>query len=289
MNAASQPNIAGADSQAITRSSQSNLAHAFIALKPERRRAATTFYAFCRVIDDIADEPGRSREEKERELALWKRAIGEAFDGEPPMAEEVRAMIQKYSISPELLVEIIRGCEMDLAPVRYATFEDLRLYCYRVASVVGLVSIEIFGYKNPATRRYAVELGYALQLTNIVRDVAKDLENEGRIYLPVEDLERFGATPEDLARHKGGPRFRDLMAFEAARAEEFFAKAVAELMPEDRRSMAAAEIMRRVYHRLLQRMKADGFRIFDRNYRLKRAEKIGIVLWVLFLGSFGRR
>jgi phytoene synthase len=173
---------------------------------------------------------------------------------------------------------------MDLQPVRFATFEDLRLYCYRVASVVGLVSIEIFGYTNPATRRYAVELGYALQLTNIIRDVAKDLANEGRIYLPQEDLKRFGITPEDLQERKGGPQFEKMMAFQAARAETYYARAVAELPPEDRRSMAAAEIMRRVYYRLLGKIRDDRFRVFDRFHRLNKLQKLAIVARVLLLG-----
>lgn len=284
MNAASPPSLSLPDSAAITRASNSNLALAFIALPPERRRAAITFYAFCRVIDDIADEPVRPIEEKQRQLAEWKRAVGEPFEGEPSMAAEVRAMIERYKIDAGLLKDIIRGCEMDLMPVRFATFEDLCLYCYRVASVVGLVSIEIFGYRNASAKRYAVELGYALQLTNILRDVSKDLANEGRIYLPQEDLDRFGVTADDLVKRKGGPHFRELMAFEAARAEDFFAKAAAELAPEDCRSMAAAEIMSRVYHRILRRMRRDGFRVFDKDYRLRKVEKAGIVLWVLLFG-----
>ena len=285
MNAASQPNSPVPNSQEITRSSKSNLALAFIALTPERRKAATTFYAFCRVVDDIADEPGLPLLEKERQLKEWKRAVCGPFQGEPALAAEVRSMLDQYRIAPDLLLEIIQGCEMDLVPARYPTFEELRMYCYRVAGVVGLVSIEIFGYRNPATKQYAIELGYALQLTNILRDVGTDLANDGRIYLPLEDMARFGVTPADLVERAGGPRFRELMAFEAARAEEFFAKAVAALSREDRRSMAAAEIMRRIYHRLLQRMKRDGFRVFDRRYRLRRAEKLGIILWVLVFGK----
>lgn len=270
-----------ATAEAITRSSKSNLALAFVALPPERRRDITTFYAFCRVIDDIADEPGQPQPEKERQLADWKRALGEPFEGEPPLAAEVRSLIQKYCLRKELLLELIRGCEMDLSPVRFQTYEDLRLYCYRVASVVGLVSIEIFGYTHPGTQRYAVELGYALQLTNILRDVAKDLENEGRIYLPLEDLARFGITPECLALHHGGPRFRELMEFESERAEALYARAIAELPPEDRRSMAAAEMMRRIYHRLLRKMQRDGFRVFKKQYRLSKLEKLAIMASVL--------
>ena len=266
---------------AITCSSKSSFALAFLALPPERRRDLTTFYAFCRVIDDIADEPGPSPEEKARQLGEWKRALREPFAGEPLLAAEVRALMAKYRIPADLLAELIQGCEMDLAPARYPTGEELQRYCYRVASVVGLVSIEIFGYRNPATQRYAVELGYALQWTNILRDVAKDLANGGRIYLPLDDLARFGITPEDLALRQGGPRFGELMTFEAGRAETFYTRAVAALPPEDRQAMAAAEIMRRIYHRLLQKMRRDGFRVFEKHYRLGKLEKLGIAARVL--------
>ena len=268
--------------EAITRSSKSNFALAFLALPPERRRDLTTFYAFCRVIDDIADEPGPAPEEKARQLADWKRALGEPFAGEPSLAAEVRALMAKYNLSAELLGELIQGCAMDITPARYETWEDLRRYCYRVASVVGLASIEIFGYRHPATRRYALELGYALQWTNILRDVARDLANGGRIYLPLADLARFGITPEDLALRKGGPRFGEFMAFAAGRAETLYARAVAELPPEDRRSMAAAEIMRRIYHRLLRKMRRDGFRVFEKQYRLGKLEKLALAARVLF-------
>ena len=277
MNATPSPPSA----EDITRSSQSNFALAFLALPPERRRDITTFYAFCRVIDDIADEPGPSPAEKKRHLATWKRALCEPFAGEPPLASEVRALMAKYRLRQELLVELIQGCEMDLPPARYQTSEDLLRYCYRVACVVGLASIEIFGYRNPATQRYAVELGYALQWTNILRDVAKDLANGGRIYLPLADLARFNITPEDLALRQGGPRFGELMAFEAERAEAFYARALAALPPEDRRSMAAAEMMRRIYHRLLRKMGRDGFRVFQKQYHLGKLEKLGIAARVL--------
>lgn len=270
--------------ETITQASKSNLALAFIALPPERRRDITVFYAFCRVVDDIADEPGPPPAEKKRRLEAWKRALGEPFEGEPSLAAEVRALIAKYRLDPGLLLEVIRGCEMDLAPARYGTFDELLGYCYRVASAVGLVSIEIFGYRNPATREYAVQLGYALQLTNIVRDVAKDLANGGRVYLPLADLERFGITPEDLAERRGGPRFAELMAFEAGRAEAFYARAAGALPPEDRASMLPAEMMRRVYFRLLQKMRRDGFRVFETSYRLGKLEKLAIVTRALLLG-----
>jgi len=274
-------NAAPSNAEAITRSSKSSFAFAFLALPPERRRDLTTFYAFCRVIDDIADEPGLSPGEKTRQLADWKRALGEPFAGEPPLAHALRGLMAKYGIRADLLAELIQGCEMDLTLVRYETSDELQRYCYRVASVVGLASIEIFGYRNPATQRYAIELGHALQWTNILRDVAKDLANGGRIYLPLEDLARFGITPEDLALRQGGPRFGELMAFEAERAETFYRRALAALPPEDRHSLAAAEIMRCIYHRLLRKMRRDGFRVFEKQYRLGKLEKLALTARVL--------
>jgi len=260
----------------ITRASKSNLALAFVALGRERREDITIFYAFCRVIDDIADSTELSVEEKARDLTAWRRWLRVGTPDEPALARDLRGVIAKYSLTPAMLEEIIDGVEMDLHNVRYNSFEELRLYCYRVASAVGLVSIEIFGYRNPACRQYAIELGLALQTTNIIRDVGKDLSN-GRVYLPQQDLARFDYSEEDLRLRKYNEPFLRLMEFEAARAEEFFANA-AELLPrEDRRSMVAAEIMRSVYQALLRRMKADCFRVFEKEYRLSRLEKSGHV------------
>ncbi len=260
----------------ITRESKSNLALAFVALGRERREDITVFYAFCRVVDDIADSNEMESEEKERALADWRRWIRNPEENEPALAGDVRALYGKYAIKPEMLDEIIDGVAMDLGTVRYASFEELRLYCYRVASAVGLVSIEIFGYRNPACREYAIELGLALQVTNIIRDVGKDLLND-RIYLPQEDLGQFGYSETQLRTRSYNDAFVRLMEFEAARAEEFFARAAAILPREDRRSMVAAEIMASVYHALLGRMKADRFRVFDKEYRLSKIEKGGRV------------
>jgi phytoene synthase len=161
---------------------------------------------------------------------------------------------------------------MDIGTRRYATWDELRVYCHRVASAVGLVSIEIFGYKNVRCRDYALALGLALQLTNIIRDVAKDLQ-AGRVYLPAQDLARFNYSEMDLRNRVTDSRFNQLMNFEAARAESFFA-AASELLPaEDRRSMLPAEIMHSIYQRLLRRMKLDDFRVFQKAYRLNKLEK----------------
>lgn len=260
------------DAQQITRESKSNLALAFVSLGAEQRRDITTFYAFCRLIDDIADSPELSVAEKAERLTAWRRSLSAAQSGEPPLAAEVRRVVAKYRLTPPMLEEIIAGVEMDLSIARYATFEDLRLYCYRVASAVGLVSIEIFGYTNPLCREYAIELGLALQTTNIIRDVGKDLRVD-RVYLPQDELAQFGYTEPNLFAHTHDDRFVALMEFQAKRSHAFYEKAAALLPREDRRSMVAAEIMGAVYRDLLRRIQRDRFRVFDKEYRLNRLQK----------------
>jgi phytoene synthase len=258
----------------ITRASKSNLALAFVSLSGKRRRDITTFYAFCRLIDDISDDNERDLASKRRELALWRRSLRGKTNHEPALAGPVRQLIAAYPITPEMLEEIITGVEMDIDLRRYATWEELRVYCYRVASAVGLVSIEIFGYTNPRCRDYAVQLGLALQVTNIIRDVSADL-SAGRIYLPGEDLARFRYSEADLEQYTYDNRFIELMRFEADRARRFFAEAAHLLPGEDRRSMVPAEIMRSIYEALLRRMQRDDFRVFDKNYRLNILAKAG--------------
>lgn len=258
----------------ITRQSKSNLALAFISLGRERKRDITVFYAFCRVIDDIADSAQFDAAQKEIRLAAWREMLRGACADEPLLAREVRGLIDKYSLPIDILEEIIAGVEMDLSISRYATFEELRVYCYRVASAVGLVSIEIFGYRNARCKEYALELGLALQMTNIIRDVGKDLRS-GRIYLPQEDVARFGYSELELQDRQHNERFVRLMEFEAARAREFFSRAAAALPPEDRRAMVPAEIMSSIYRGLLRRMELDQFRVFEKEYRLSGLEKVG--------------
>jgi 15-cis-phytoene synthase len=257
----------------ITRQSKSNLALAFISLGRERKRDITVFYAFCRVIDDIADSE-LDVAQKQLRLAAWRKRLRGASADEPLLAREVRSLIEKYSLPIDLLEEVIAGVEMDLSISRYGTFEELRVYCYRVASAVGLVSIEIFGYRNARCKEYALELGLALQITNIIRDVGKDLRS-GRIYLPQEDLARFRYSEAELQARQHNKRFVCLMEFEAARAREFFSRAAAALPPEDRRAMVPAEIMSSIYRGLLRRMELDQFRIFEKEYRLSGLEKMG--------------
>jgi 15-cis-phytoene synthase len=262
-----------AEAAEITRASKSNLALAFVALDRERRRDITVFYAFCRIIDDVVDASTLDVDQKQQALNLWRAALRSSQPNESEIAPPIRALIDKYKIDISLFEEIIAGVEMDLRISRYATFDDLRLYCYRVASAVGLVSIEIFGCHDPRAKDYAINLGLALQMTNIIRDVARDLRQD-RIYLPQEDLARFNCAEHDLQDRQYNSRFVALMEFEAERAENFFAQARAAFPAQDRQSLVAAEIMRSVYYAILQRMKRDRFRVFEKEYRLSKLEKV---------------
>jgi phytoene synthase len=266
------------EAQAITKKSKSNLAFAFISLPKQKRDDITTFYAFCRHVDDAADDPGIPIEERRLWLKGWRRWLVQCEEGEPAFAGQVRKIIEKYSIDRQLFEEILLGVEADLNPVRFKNFSELSEYCYRVASAVGLVSIEIFGYRNPGTKIYADRLGMALQLTNIIRDIDKDLKNEGRIYLPLDELDLFGYSEEALRKRRHDKSFLRLMQYQADRARSFYREACRVLPREDRRSMVAAEGMRAIYFTLLKRIERDGFRVFEKEYRLTRAEKGMIIL-----------
>ena len=265
----------------ITQASKSNLALSFISLGRERRHDITVFYAFCRVIDDIADDGDLPVDEKRRRLIEWRECLRAPRPDESPFAADVRSLMSKYSLGPEMFEEIIAGVEMDLTIQRYQTFDELRVYCYRVASAVGLVSIEIFGYQNAACKEYAIQLGLALQMTNIIRDVGKDL-GAGRIYLPLEDLAHFDYSERQLQDRQYNDRFVRLMQFEADRARQFFVRASEILPREDRRSMVAAEIMASIYRGLLRRMELDKFRVFEKEYTLNKLEKTGRIAAQLF-------
>jgi phytoene synthase len=261
----------------ITRKSGSNLAFAFFCLPKEKRRDISIFYAFCRHVDDIADDPGLPTEERRARLESWRSWIRRSSPGEPDFAGEIRELIRKYSLKVLHFEDILNGVEMDLRQVRFTTFAELSEYCYRVASAVGLISIEIFGYKNERCRDYAYYLGLALQLTNIIRDVGSDLTNGGRIYLPLDELAKFNYSEEELVQRKYDDRFVALMRFQAERAHAYFQRATESLPAEDHRSMKAAELMREVYFKLLTRIENDHFRVFKKKYRLSRPEKLWII------------
>jgi 15-cis-phytoene synthase len=273
--------------QEITKKSQSNLALAFFALPRQRRAAITIFYAFCRHIDDLADDAIRPLDERLAALRAWRAALRGPVLGEMSFAAEMREVIRQYRIDLRYLDDILDGVESDLRPGRFQSFSDLSRYCYRVASAVGLVSIEIFGYRNPRTRRYAYILGHALQLTNIIRDIEVDLRNGGRIYLPLSEIAQYGYSEEQLLRRAYNRQFLGLMQAQAERARGFFREARRLLPREDVRSMVAAELMRATYFRLLQKIEADRFRMFYRRYRLGTTEKLLMITLALSSNCLG--
>jgi 15-cis-phytoene synthase len=249
-------------------------------------------YAFARRGDDVADGD-LAPEVAARQLALHRQALdhcysrpgwpelGSCLSGLPGNAKaEFRALadcIHRYQIPRQHFDDLILGFEMDLRGTCYRTFDDLSVYCYRVAATIGLIAIEIFGYRNPQTREYAVKLGTALQLVNILRDLESDARR-GRVYLPQEELERFGVQPEQLAQGRYSTPFAHLMSFQSERALQYFASARRLLPPEDRRSMVAAEIMAAIYWRLLRLIRQQGYNVFGRRVRLSRTAK----LWTAF-------
>ena len=268
------------ESRSITNKSRSNLALAFVLLPKAKREGMTALYAFCREVDDVADEDSVPVETRRAQLAAWRADIARACQGARPefgVNQELQPIIARDHLPFDLFNELIRGVEMDLDIKRYETFEDLEGYCYRVASVVGLLSIEIFGYKNPACREYADALGKALQLTNILRDVRTDAER-GRIYLPLAEMRRFGVTEAEILRFEYSRRFHDLAAHVAARARHFYQLARKTLPPEDRRSMASAELMGSVYWGLLRKLEKQQFDVFGpRPTKLSKAQKLLLI------------
>jgi 15-cis-phytoene synthase len=260
----------------ITRRSRSSFYYAFILLPPERRRALNAVYAFCRFIDDIADD--ESIREPAALLTRWREELDRVYAGVPTRAlsRALADSARRFSIPRIYFEEIIAGVEMDLSRTRYQTFEELRPYCYRVASALGLICIEIFGYRNPSAKIYAENLGLALQLTNILRDVREDAAR-GRIYLPLEDLARFNVTEDEILGGVYSSNFVSLMDFEARRARQLYAAAQMALAAEDRSTLLTAEAMRLIYGALLARIIKSNYRVLDRRHRLSAPHKLYLV------------
>lgn len=279
---ASRPGLSVSLSARLTRQSGTSFYYAFRVLPAHKRRAIYALYSFCRVVDDCVDEPGG---EGEAGLRRWAEEVRRCYDGKPAteLGQDLAAALFEFPIPRGCFEDVVAGCRMDLTTTRYATFADLRTYCERVASAVGLAAIEIFEYTDPATRRYAVELGVALQLTNILRDVGTDAAR-GRIYLPQEDLARFGLTEAELLaaieRGTPSPAVRDLLAFQAARARAHFERARELLPAADRRAMTPAEIMGAVYGALLDEIVRRGYPLGGR-VALSRPRKAWIALRTL--------
>ncbi len=265
----------------LTRRSGSNFYYSFLFLPRRKREAMYALYAFCRTVDDAVDQGAGSPSDQRRVLAEWRAELRRAYAGRPslPIAVRLAEVIRDYPIPREHLEAILDGVEMDIDKRRYASFEELYEYCYRVAAAVGLACIEIFGYSDLRARDYAVNLGVALQLTNILRDLRTDAER-GRIYLPVDELRRFGYAEEDLLRGRYTQPFFELMRFQADRTHAYYRAARAALPRADRRRLVAAEIMGVIYHALLRTIEARRFHVFERRIRLSAPRKLALALRV---------
>ena len=270
----------GSLSASLTRKSRSNFYFAFLALPKPRREALYAVYAFCRTVDDVADlgsDPAAQR----AGLARWREDVARCFTSgatpDHPIARQLQTAVRAFPIPRAALEAIIDGCEMDLDRVRYETAEELEPYCYRVASAVGLCCIEIFGYTDPRAREYAINLGKALQLTNIMRDVGADAR-VGRVYLPQRDLKDFGVAEEDLVAGRHGDAFVRLMEHQAVRARRFYAAAAAAYPAVDARSLVPAEIMGRIYHALLEEIELRRFAVFGERVTVPARRKAAIAL-----------
>ena len=275
----------------LTRQSGTSFYYAFLILPEAKRRAIYALYAFCRVVDDCVDEPDG---EREAGLARWTAELDKAYAGAPEteLGRELAETVARFPIPRGAFEDIVAGCRMDLTTRRYATFAELRVYSERVASAVGLASIEIFGYDDPGTRDYAIELGLALQLTNILRDIAQDARRD-RIYLPLEDLVRFGVNEAELLaavddpRASRSPGLRELLAFEAERARSHYAAAARALPERDRHAMRAAEIMGAVYRAVLEEWARRGHPVAGARVQLAKPRKLWIALRTLARDAWG--
>jgi phytoene synthase len=258
----------------LTRQSGSNFYYSFLFLPRPKREAIYALYAFCRTVDDVVDQPGGTPAEQRQVLAEWRSELALAYEGRPtvPLAIRLAEVVRAFPVPRSHLEAVLDGVEMDLDKRRYATFDELFEYCYRVAAAVGLSCIEVFGYTDPRAREYAVNLGVALQLTNILRDLRTDAER-GRIYLPMDEVRRFGYTEDDLLHGRPTPAYLALMRFQADRIHAYYRAARASLPRVDRRRLVAAEIMRVIYQEVLRTIEARQFRVFDHRVRLSTPRK----------------
>ncbi|HXG67165.1 MAG TPA: presqualene diphosphate synthase HpnD [Blastocatellia bacterium] len=272
----------------LDHATSSNFYYSFVLLPAARRRAINDVYAFCRTLDDIVDQDHSDRDPC-AELQAWREEVEACYAGYPdtPLGERLLDSIAEFALPKQPFLDIIDGMEMDLQWHSYQTFADLREYCYRVASAVGLICIEIFGYESPRAREYAVNLGLALQLTNILRDLKEDVAR-GRIYIPLEDLEQFGYSQKDLHANLYNAPFIELMKYEHRRAKYYFDRAAASLPEADRNSLFAAEIMGTIYRELLDGIAAAQYDVFRNRITVPKMRRMKIALNLWLRSKFGR-
>lgn len=262
--------------------SGSSFYYSFLFLEPKRRQAITALYAFCREVDDVVDECPDQQVARTK-LAWWRGEVQALYEGRPshPVTQALMGSLRQFSLPQEQLQEIIDGMEMDLEQVRYPDFKALHLYCYRVASVVGLLAAEIFGYTERQTLKYAHDLGLAFQLTNIIRDVGEDARR-GRVYLPQDELQRFGVSADDLLHARYSENFRRLMAFQVERARNMYAQAFGQLPAADRKTQRAGLIMAAIYQATLDEIVRDDYRVLDQRISLPPLRKLWLAVRTWF-------
>ncbi len=257
-------------------SSGSSFYYSFLFLPPLRRRAITALYAFCREVDDVVDECDDPQIAATK-LVWWRQELDRMYAGQPqhPVTQALQPLLTEFNLPQEQLLEIIDGMEMDLQQSRYLDFKALSLYCYRVASVVGLLAAEIFGLTDRQTLKYAHDLGMAFQLTNIIRDVGEDARR-GRVYLPMDELKRFGVSVADILNSRYSDNFRQLMEFQIERAEHYYEQAMSQLPAVDRKTQRPGLIMAAIYRTLLDEIKRDGCQVLTQRTSLPPLRKIWI-------------
>ncbi len=262
--------------------SGSSFYYSFRFLSKDKRRAITALYAFCREVDDVVDECSDANVARVT-LNWWRNEVAAVYEGKPqhPVTQALASIVKKYNMSQEHLLEIIDGMEMDLEQARYADFKSLQLYCYRVASVVGLLTVEIFGYTDRQTLKYAHDLGIAFQLTNIIRDVGEDARRN-RIYLPLDELQQFGVTEADILNSRETESFQKLMAFQIERAQRFYQQALEHLPAVDRKAQRTGLIMAAIYQATLNEVIASGCHVLKERVSLTSSYKIWLALKAWF-------
>lgn len=273
------------ESDSITRNAKSNLAFTLMDLPAEKRMRMAQFYAFCRIIDDIVDEPGMTEAERHSALDRWCDVISMKSAPTPGVEDEVQKLVSSLQLDISPMMELIDGCRSDICPKQPETREDLLAYAYKVAACVGITSATVMG-ASPAAKDYAVALGYALQLVNILRDVAEDSRKYNRYYLPADDMKLFGVSREDIKEQRYNYRMRQLLAYEAALAEKFFGDAESlyqQLSVDDRNALIPAQAMSLIYHTILIKMRDDEYRVFERRYSVNNFRK----LWFLLRARLG--
>lgn len=273
----------------LAKKSGSNFYYAFLFLPADKRRAMRNVYGFCRIIDDIVDEEVAGRDPA-AELDRWREEIFACYKGWPAteFGEKLLNTIEEFDLPMQPFLDLIDGMEMDLTMTRYQTFADLREYCYRVASAVGLLCIEIFGYQSLRTREYAVNLGLALQLTNIIRDLKEDAARD-RIYIPVEEWDRLGYTEADFKSSRYNQPFIEMMKFQYKRASSYFDRAAQSLSEEDRPSMIAAEAMGRIYREILEQLPAVKYDVYRNRLTVSKKRRIQLALSTWLQCRFSRK